>query len=316
MKFAKKQQLYRIDVPEGTFSKGDMTTVLDGLSGFGFTPIDDDPEEASSQGFVSALDEMKDVKDDGIMFGDAYIFGLRTDTRKVDKKAVKVLLEREVRKSGRLWKRQEKKEREEQIMLELRRRAIPLPSTQLIFIMPQDDAIYVVANKQKKAEEIFEFLSQALNIPYNNVVFAEEEDEETRAAFLEYLWTEHAEGRGNLFFPKSVSGGESTTQSTDEADLAFGRINGKKCACGEITLPTNVIVELKTPTFHAMKITAQIPDDAEAADKGEELGMLAGFYNDAFNDVRRMYDAFRNDPKDGDAMKNVFERTARNVLGA
>lgn len=319
MKFGKKQQLYRVDLPKGTFSGKSMPEVLDLLAQGGFEPIDDLPDEAVSRGFVSALDETKGVKDDGIAFGDFWIAGFRTDQRKVDKKAAKVLLDREIRNSNHLWDKTMRKDKLEEITMSLLRKAVPIPSVQIMAFDPEGDTIYFTCPTTKKAEDLFEHISQILGIGYAGVDFAEPEgDEDERRAFLEHLWIASKNGRGLLFEPKSVAGEESTTQSTDETDLAFGRVNGKKCSSGSLTLENGVRVDLKSPTFHALRISLDIPD-AEGDSKEDRaanlLGVLMGFYKETFERIRAEYANFRSSPGEGGEADEIFEQAARTVLG-
>lgn len=308
MKFAKKQQLYRIDLPKGSLSERSMPDILDAFAKSAFEPIDD-TGETSGSGFVSALDEDRNVKDDGISFGSVWLVGHRRDTRKADRKAAQVLLNREIRK-GAAYDRKGKKERLQAILEEMTAKAVPIPSTQIIVLDPSGDRVFVQAPRQKKAEEIFDEISRALDMTWSNVVFCEDGEQENIRAFLEDLWIRSEEGRGPSFEPKSVSCDECVTTSGDSADLAFGRVNGKKCSSGILELESGVSVDLKDETLHSMKIALNLDNAPE--DDGEALGFMAQAFIEAFDEVDSLYNSFKS-AGSGD-VSAAFERQARKIL--
>lgn len=317
MQYKKKQDIWAIEFPKGTFKDADA--VLQKLKKFEFQPIDDVPDTEQGKGFVPFMDPYATLDEHGIIAGTHLAVVLRTDTRKIDKKGAKTKLEKEIRKSGKLWSRTDKKDRLEQITFEMLRHAVPVPSFDIISFTSDGngDYAYLPVNSEKKMTAMLEYLDEVLDTTHTND-FLMENDPERGRIFLTNMWLKNENGHfEHEFVAKSLSDEENTMTSSDSGDLAFGYINGGKlCSSGTLVMG-EIAIDLKASSLNGMRIHLNIEapekngEDQDSLD-AEMLGMQIGLIHDTVETVNKIFED-QND-LDVAGMKKTMGNMVKTVL--
>lgn len=309
MKLPKKTTVWKTIFPQGTFSKSSSKDIESKIGRLSFKPIDNTLEEINS-GFVSIFDKDKSVEETGISLGSTYGLHLRTDIRKIDKKGAKVHLEKEIKASGRVWSRDEKRERLEQIHLKMLGQAIPIPTLQTIIIDHAKDIVYFQVNSEKQLEKILEIFSNAVGVPLKDIKSHYDADPEDVSLFMEYAWA------NDELSPRALSNGAIKLSGDDSVDLAFGRLNGKRCTSGVMVLPSSIAVQLYSSSISNLTIHLEKSEDPLEEGETDFLDFQIETIINAFIEVEKAFADFqKNDMKNAEKMlKEVFEQQVRDVV--
>lgn len=308
MKIPKKMKLWRVSYEPGTFSKIDFTEKIDQAA---FKPIDDNPEETFSCGTASFDDLDDKALDFGISFGSWILFQWREDKRTADPKVVRRILEkrlRQMKKSGQMIGKATKTDLKEQIIVEQTRKAEPLPQVTPVYIHFTKNAIYYPVSSLKKLEAISEKIEEILGIEGGSPEM-EDFDEDRASDWLESLWLDNISGKKD-FAPKSVGNEDVTTISDDAQDLAFGKVNNKKCKSGTWSLNEASVDIGLNPRL--LSVSLNLPKPEKDADMMEEMTMRLDMIADIFDIVEKHASGFAGAGADDDVFRNQAEIVLRN----
>lgn len=296
MKYKKKQDVWQVRYPHGTFGSADALAKK--LAKRAFVPIYDAPDESLSMGFVPVDDMDGDIGNASILAGTNMVCALRKDVRKIDKAQAKARLDREIRKikgADGFVSRERKKEELEKIELEMMRHTFPIPTLSIVAFVPgkeasDDDCLYLPVNSETNLDAMMEVMKDVLGNPDDEYPLG---DAETAKNVLANLWEAYEGGRANDFIeftPRTVSDETDSITASDYTDLAFGMINNdKRCTSGQIRLSNNVPVGVRTSCPNALRIGILLPADRESTGDMDDLALQIDVIHETFDAVSRLF---------------------------
>lgn len=297
-KLPKKFKLWRVVYDKGALSNLSLDEIRNRINAGAFQPIDDDPYTFSSKGVVSIIDIDHSTEQDDVAFGSWVMFNWRKDERKADKKAVDRILKKRIAKllkdtGGEFVSRNTKNEIKAQIVDELRSRSEPIPSVMPIYIHPESDSIFYPVSSEKKLEAIAEEIEGLLDTGRGQETIADF-DTDMGMDWLENLWHSTMSGQlgpqtGLNFYPKTVGNEEAKTTSDDATDLAFGKLNSKRCLAGVIEYPDESTIAVNlNPRQLSMTIMMEDAKPESAELWAEELALRLDMVMEKFDTVEKL----------------------------
>lgn len=319
IKLPKKFKLWRVIYDRGSLSNLSLDEIRDKLKTNMFTPIDNDPFTNSSSGVVSLIDIDESIEENDVAYGEWIMFNWREDNRIADKKTVKRLLKKAIKRElegAQFISRDRKKELQEQITAELQQKAEPTPKVTPIYIHLASDSIFYPVSSEKKLEAIAEKIEGIFDTGRGEEYL--DDAELDMNAWLDYLWQATVSGElgakyGITFDPKIVGNEESKTTSDDMRDLAFGKLNMKNVLSGTLTRLEQADVELALNP-RQLSITLTMPGMAAKAEPdlwGEEYAARLDAVKEEFDNIEKLV---RQPIPSSDDPDTVYRTIVDNVL--
>lgn len=296
-------EITRLDFGSDSFSSRDK--VENFLNKNSFNPIDDLPGETESAGFCAIFD--KDEPPYPEMIGGLYCVGWRTDKRKADKQQAKRKLELEEKRNGGSYEKKKKRERLEEIVMEMTSRAIPVPAIIPVFIDPAGSIYFAGSMKKFETGPMDRFGSFSAEISETCGI-----EPEIMGWFLENLWNASEEGVDN-FTPKSMKGENSASSSDDSVDLAFCRAMGKRCNRGTLVLENGTEVSIGGNSLDSFKITFNI-DGMKDMEDADALEVQLPLIVESSNNLRKMFGDFSSNAMSEEKIAENLAAMAKNAI--